>query len=244
MPRKKKATYFKENINRFKRFRYADTDDLTDAPSLTVDDIVKKTGLSKGQVSKMESMELDSDSVPNCNASTLKAYHDAFGCTYDYLMGESQAKSVMYNTLGKDPVLGKLNDDFWDNLKKSLTDEWSNPACANRDRITILRLLLSNPESFSNLLDTIFNSLFEISKIRKAPLPDYLKEDNIGQREYALDRCFNQFLENNVLPHLDLAFATYEKELNTFKTHEDEIMSDFSKGFQNFMDKNGEGTDI
>lgn len=243
MPRKKKATYFKENINRFKRFRYADTDDLTDAPSLTIDDIVRKTGLSKGQVSKMESMQLDSDTVPNCNASTLKAYHDAFECTYDYLMGESQAKNIMYNTLGKDPVLGKLNDDFWDNLKKALTDEWNSPACADRDRITILRLLLSNPESFSNLLDAIFNTLFEVSKIKKAPLPDYLKEDNIGQREYALDRYFNKYLEKNVLPRLDLAFATHEKELDIFKEHEDAMMSDFSKGFQNFLNENSEGTD-
>lgn len=243
MPRNKKATYYKADKNRFKLFRYADTDDLTDSPSLTVDDMVKKTGLSKGQISKMESMDLGPDTVPNCNASTLKAYHDAFGCSYEYLMGESQTRSAKYISLGKDPVLGKLNDDFWDNLKKALTDEWSDPARADRDRIIILRLLLSNPKAFSGLLDAIFNSLYEIHKLKKAPLPDYLKEDNIGQREYALDRFFNQFLEKNVLPHLDRVFATHEKQLAVLKEHEAGIMADFGKDFQDFLDKNNEGTD-
>ncbi len=243
MPRKKKATYFQENVTRFKMLRYTDTDDLTDAPSLTIDDMVKRTGLSKGLISKMESMELKAGEVPKCNAETLKAYHDAFGCTYDYLMGESQTKDAEYATLGKDPVLGKLNDDFWDNLKKALTDKWRSPARADRDRIAILRLLLSSPGDFSNLLDAIFNSLFEIYKIKRAPFPDYLREDNIGQREYALDRCFNQFLEKNVLPRLGLIFAAHEKELNILKGHEEEIMADFGKGFQDFLNGGNGGTD-
>lgn len=242
MARVKKGTYFKESINRFRLLRYADTDDLSDKPSLTIDDIIEKTGLSKGLVSKLEKQKLKKGDVPPCNASTLKAYHDNLDCSYEYLMGDSETKSIEYFNLGTDPVLGYLPDKFWDNLKYSLTDEWEiNDNTVDKERVVILRLLLSNPDAFKTLLDAIFNTLFEIYQIKKAPLPEYLREESISQREYALGQAFNRLLTQNVLPKLTQLYLKYEKDIQKQKKHEDEILASIGQGFLEYM--NNKDTD-
>lgn len=236
MARRKKGTYFKDDKNRFRLLRYTGTDDLLDSPSLTVDDICQKTGLSKGLVAKMEKQHLDDGDAPSCNASTIRAFHDNLSCSYEYLMGNTNCKSPEYHSLGADPVLGSLPDSFWDNLKCVLTDEWSlDKNYVDKERVAILRLLLSNPDAFKSLLDAIFNSLFEIYKLQKAPLPEYMIQDSVAQREYALDQIFNRFLDKNVLPNLTLLYQKHEADIQRLKEHEDEIMADIGQSMLEFI---------
>ena len=237
MAREKKGTYFKDKINRFRMLRYENEEDLTDNPSLTVDYICAKTGLSKGLVSKMEKQDLQDGDVPSCNASTIRAYHDKLGCSYEYLMGNSQKKTNEYHDISSDPILSALPDNFWNNLKLALTDEWDSRHSVDMERIAILRLLLSNPDSFKDLLDAIFNSLFEIYKLKQSPLPDYMITDNIAQREYALDQVFNRLLNQNVLPNLFLIFQKHEEAIKRYKENEDEILAELGKGFMEFMSR-------
>lgn len=105
MPRVKKGTYYKDKINRFRKLRYKENEDLIGIPSKTIDEICKQTGLSKGLIAKMEQQDLKNGDVPSCNASTIRAYHDALGCSYEYLMGNSETQSSEYHHLGKDPIL-------------------------------------------------------------------------------------------------------------------------------------------
>lgn len=243
MARAKKGTYFKDDKNRFRLLRYKDTDDLLDRPSITVDEICQITGLSKGLVSKMEKQHLNDGDVPSCNASTIRAFHDKLGCSYEYLMGNTKNKLIEYYNLGADPILSSLPDSFWDNLKCSLTDEWTlKEHSVDQERVAVLRLLLGNPDAFKALLDAIFNSLFEIYKLQKAPLPDYMIQDSIAQREYALDQAFNRFLKENVLPNLTLIYQKHEADIQKLKEHEDEILSDIGQGFLEFLNRKNTDT--
>lgn len=243
MARVKKGTYFKDKINRFRLLRYEKDDDLLDRPSKTVDDICQKTGLSKGLVSKMEKQNLKKGDVPSCNAATIRAYHDNLGCSYEYLMGNSETKSASYYSLGNDPVLGSLPDNFWDNLKIALTDEWELGADSiDMERVATLRLLLNNPDAFKSLLDAIYNSLFEIYKLKKAPLPDYMIADSVAQREYALGQTFNRFLKENVLPNLTLLYQKHEADIQKLKEHEDEILADIGQQFSEFLNRKNTDT--
>ena len=158
-------------------------------------------------------------------------------------MGNTNCKTPEYYHLGSDPVLGSLPDNFWDNLKCVLTDEWAlDKNYVDKERVATMRLLLSNPEAFRSLLDAIFNSLFEIYKYKKAPLPDYMIQDHVAQREYALDQIFNRFLSENVLPNMDLLFQKHEKDMQRLKEHENEIMADIGQGFLRFTEQKNTDT--
>lgn len=108
------------------------------------------------------------------------------------------------------------------------------------DRVVILRLLLNNPDSFKELLDAIFNSLFEIYKIKKLSFTSYVLTDSIAQREYSLDQVFNRFLAKNVLPNLTLVYQEHEASLEKLKKNEDEIFASIFKGAFEFIDNEGE----
>jgi len=82
-------------LNRFARLRYKDGATVTDKEEFSARKLSKEIGLSPAKISDLEAEALKDchgdtpGDVPSCRASTLKLYHDYFGCSYEYLMGET-----------------------------------------------------------------------------------------------------------------------------------------------------------
>lgn len=230
MAKKSKRSVYKDNNNRFRLLRFKDEDDIKGVPSYTVDDMVEKTGLSKGLINKLEKQQLDANHAPNCNASTVKILHDTLGVSYEYIMGETTSKSNI-NKQGKDPILGSFNDDFWNHLRLSLR--------GNKDqRILLLRMLLNNPEEFGAILDAMFEYLCQIHHHNKLGVDNFVVADSLGQFEYFFNRFIDRFLQEKVYPNMTVALDDQEEIRDRIRLHEDEIYNDLMKGFREYMKKN------
>ena len=229
MAKKSKGSVYKDNNNRFRLLRFKDEDDIKGVPSLTVDDMVEKTGLSKGLISKLEGQQLDTDQAPNCNAGTVKVLHDTLGVSYEYIMGETTSKTNR-NKFGKDPLLSAFNDDFWDHLRDSLK--------GNREqRILLLRMLLKDPEEIGNVLDAMFEYLCQIHHHNKLGVDNFVIADSLGQFEYSFNRYLDRFLQEKIYPDMTVALDDQEEMRERLREHEDEIFTDLMKGFAEYTNK-------
>lgn len=205
----KKQLYMEKEPNNYMKLRYREGDNPHAYPSMSIDEFSKTRldKLSKGIISKLESNDYDPKNPP-CNASTLRLYHDKCGCSFDYLMGETNYKTPELNDLGKDPVFSQLDESFWNNLRKFLTDGYGNEAM-------LLNVLFSNPEKLQDIFDAIFKALLRINNINKLKFSKELKEtveNNIGIEEFSLNRTINRYLEDTILPLLESEFYVYEND--------------------------------
>lgn len=229
----KKRLYNKDkHRNRFLKLRYKDGATIKDLPIRTGREISAITGISTGKISELESESLrdynpstkEAGDIPNCTAKVLKAYHDEFNCSYEYLMGETNNRKTEYYALGKDPFLSGLDDSFWDNLKKLLSDDSSRAA-----NVYMLNLLLNNPTELEALFDTIFHKLYEINCIKSYKLPKAIEASQIGAVEYTLNVSINRYLEDVLLPNMQPAFKEHQEQLPAINNAVENVFADMSK---------------
>lgn len=220
-----KGSYINNEINRFKALRYFEGSNMEDKANISTEKMSKMVDVSEATVKKLE-RKLDNNVAPPCKAWVLKQYHDRLGVSYEYLMGETTNKNLMNYQMGKDSILKHIDNSFWDNLRKSVTDDYSTPKSTDMERCKILEALLSNPDEFGTMLDNIFNALFQIYKIKSYKLPAYIKNESIGQQEYNISRSFLRLLNDDTLTHLTPLFKKHEKEINIIKENEKEIFSE------------------
>ena len=200
--------------NRFTRLRYKDNATLTDAPLIKPIDLAKKLGLSKATISNVENAdtrEYDAKTknhgdVPHCNAQTLKAYHDYFDCSYEYLMGETASKERKYYDLGRDPQLSVLGDDFWNNLKSVLKDEYGEAYIYQY----MLTLIFSNPEELKGILKSLYIALFSLHQIRSEKLSVSAEVSLQAPHLFSAEQSFLRYLSEVLLPLVnDYGFSPY-----------------------------------
>ncbi len=198
--------------NRFTRLRYGEGSTIADTPDMTVRQLAEKLGLSPSAVSKLESKSLEDckgdvpGTVPTCNAETLKRYHDFFGCSYEYLMGETAHKAPEYYNTGKDPILGLFDDSFLDKLKELLNDKEYQ-----HFNLYMLHVFMSDPKRLQEFMEISLHYLYQIdvvngnSDIKKAD-----KETMTAPLWFSLYMQIRGYFEA-LMPKLEYGFRQHEQ---------------------------------
>ena len=233
----KKQLYMDNEPPHFMNLRYRDGDNRHAYPSMSIDEFSDTVldGLSKSIIAKLEANDYDPKNPP-CKASTLRLYHDKCGCSFDYLMCETDYQSPTLKEIGKDPVLSQLDESFWDNLKRFLSDGHGHEA-------VMLNLLFSQPELLQSVCESIFMSLLRIDKAKKIYKSKELKESleyQIATEEFNLNRSINRYLEDSIMPLLDSEFYVYE---NQTKPNLDKATDELFGKFADFCRNTKETTD-
>ena len=221
--------------NRFLKLRFEDGASMDDSPFISARDLAKKRSISTGKISQLEDESLkdfnpitkERGDVPTCKASVLRIYHDEFNCSYDYLMGETNNRKIEYAEIGKDPILSNLGDEFWDNLKLLLKDEFHQ-----KENAFMINLLLKNPEALSNLFMLLIKTLHTINEVSSYNFSDSNIEFNTGALEYTLSSRFLQFAKTELLPHIEHIAPHYleqEKKLEKATNEMFEHFNDFMR---------------
>ncbi len=216
--------------NRFLKLRYKDGATMDDSPFISARDLSKKRPISTGKISQLEDASLkDFDPVtqkkgdiPPCQASVLRLYHDEFNCSYDYLMGETANRKAEYADIGKDPILSNLGDEFWDNLKALLQDDFYQ-----KENAFMINLLIKNPEALSKLFLLIIKSLYTISNVQAYNIPDSNVEFSTGALEYTLSSRFIDFVKKELLPNIAPIFPHYLEQEKKLENATNEMFSSF-----------------
>lgn len=216
--------------NRFLKLRYTDGASMDDAPFISARDLAKKRPISTGKISQLEDESLkdfnpitkERGDVPSCQASVLRIYHDEFNCSYDYLMGETNNRKIEYAEIGKDPLLSSLGDEFWDNLKLLLSDEFHR-----QENAFMINLLLKNPESLSNLFLLLIKTLHTIKEVQSYNIPSSNVEFSTGSLEYTLSSRFMEFAKKELLPHIDPIVPHYLAQEKKLETATNELFNSF-----------------
>lgn len=212
--------------NHFMKLRYRDGDNQQAYPSMSIDEFseTKLNGLSKSIIAKLESNNYDPKNPP-CNASTLRLYHDNCGCSFDYLMGDTEYQSPTLKEIGKDPIFSQLDEHFWDNLKSVLSNGYGTEAI-------MLNILFSNPTELQNILETIFQILLRMHDNTepfkgKKEMKESL-EYTIAAHEFILNRPIDRYLTETILPLLDSEFYKYKhKTIPLLDKASEELMQKF-----------------
>lgn len=199
-------------LNRFARLRYKDGATVTDKEEISARKLSKEIGLSAAKISDLEKEALKDccgdtpGDVPSCRASSLKLYHDYFGCSYEYLMGETAHKTPEYYNMGKDHVLGLFDDSFIDNLKELLEDgEYQD------FNVYMLHVFMSDPKQLQYFMETAFRYLYEISVFKRCndiKKPD--KERLAAPYWFALYTLIREYFET-LMPKLGNGFRQHEQ---------------------------------
>jgi len=227
-------------LNRFARLRYKDGATVTDKPTISVRELAKKLGLSAGAISKLETESLEDwhdgkpGTVPPCNAETLKRYHDKFGCSYEYLIGETAHRTPEYYNMGKDPILGLFDDSFIDNVKELLGDmEYQ------RFNVYMLQAFMSNPKSLQFFMETVFYHLYAINQInsdtniRKAE-----KDTQTAQLWFSLHTRMKEYFETCLMSKLNNGFRQHKQQLEEQQLQREQQAAMDSLAFEAFLKDN------
>lgn len=227
-------------LNRFARLRYKDGATVTDKPTISIRELAKDIGLSTGAISKLESESLEDwhdgkpGTVPPCSAETLKCYHDYFGCSYEYLMGETSHRTPEYYSMGKDPIIGLFDDSFVDNMKELLCDmEYQH------FNLYMLHAFMSDPKSLQFFMETVFYHLYAINKInsdkniRKAE-----KDTQTAQIWFSLHTRMKEYFETCLMDKLDYGFRQHEQRLAEQQQQRKQQAAMDSLAFEAFLKDN------
>lgn len=203
---------------------------MDDSPLISARDLAKKRPISTGKISQLEDESLkdynpvtrERGDVPSCQASVLRIYHDEFNCSYDYLMGETNNRKIEYAEIGKDPILSNLGDEFWDNLKLLLRDDFYQ-----KENAFMINLLLKNPESLSNLFILLIKTLHTINEVQSYNFSDSNIEFNTGSLEYTLSTRFIEFAKKELLPHIESIVPHYLEQEKKLENATNELFNSF-----------------
>lgn len=232
-------------LNRFARLRYKEGTTVTDKEKISQRALSKEIGLSAAKISALERESLKDchgdtpGDVPKCNASTLKHYHDYFGCSYEYLMGETAHRTPAYYNMGKDPILGLFDDSFIDSLKERLNDvEYQN------FNLHMIHVFMSDPKQLQYFMETAVRYLYEISVFnRYSDIKKSDKERLAAPYWFALYTLIKEYFET-LIPKLENGFRQHEQQKSDQRAAlEEDIAADaesFAELQQEFMDIRGQ----
>lgn len=211
-----------ENLSRFKKLRYTKSDDgVFYEPRWTQDEVAEKAKVSKALISKLENYQYKEGEAPNCNCASIMRLHDFFHVSYDYLFtGVSSTREE--RKMKKDPILCQFGDSFWRKLKYAvrMTPKYDD-TIADAARIHLLKVLLSNPRLFSDILDEILNYLCEFYKYN-------IKKEKIN-REYSQKRSTIRDMRGKRIPRDIYLYDNATKEFEAYENRFQRIIVDYLK---------------
>ncbi len=201
--------YYEKERNRFMSLRYkSDTDDY---PYITATELAKELDCSKATISTLEDPNLEKNTLPGINSRLIKAYHDKFGCPYEYLFGETNSRDPKYMGIDPNSPLSEFDSQTLNNLEQML----SNKEKYDFDLLYMLKALLANSEELHQILYILFQQMYKINEtIEDTTLPRDFKEITISSHWFILNQNINKFLENTLLPKLQVAFRRHEEKLS------------------------------
>ena len=217
MEKKKRSNYFLDKKrNRFSKLRFKDN--LLIAPPIySGRELAQELHISTGKLSELENEPLKEydattkthGSVPNCHASVLKAYHEKFGCSYEYLMGETNLQKTEYCELGKDSIWGLFDDTFFDNIKKLFTDKPKQ-----RFNSDMLKAFMYHPDWLQYVMQTIFYHLYSIRNIESDSSLSFIDKDyQTAAIWYSLNTRMDQYFKHVLMPLLQQGFILRDEKL-------------------------------
>lgn len=191
--------------NRFSVLRRTDRNILKKA-DITTDDLSKLLGVSTGTISKLEN-ECRKGEVPNTTAAVLQAYRKHFGCSYEYLMGETEQESPKYLSVATSLPFKMLRTEDIDNLAYVFSDPQYGHVYAS-----LLSALLSKPNKLKELLSSLLPSLREIGFIHEnSDIAKNNKELAIRPIRYTYTNMFAEQIEEHFIPQMHNVFAQYDE---------------------------------
>lgn len=226
--------------NRFLRLRYKEGATVTDMPDISASQLAKELGISKAVISKLESESVKdchdgkAGDIPPCKASTLKLYHDHFGCSYEFLMGETDCKTPEYYSMGKDPVLSLFDDSFFDNVKELLGDmEYQ------RFNLYMLQAFMSDAKYLQYFMETVFYHLYSINKINNdSSIRKAEKDTQTAQLWFSLHTRMKEYFETCLMEKLDYGFRQHEQRLAERQQQWEKQAAKDSLAFETFLKDN------
>lgn len=194
--------YYDKERNRFMKLRY--DSDTAEYPNYTANDLAKEFGYSKATISSLENPKLDEATLLGKSVGLLKKYHDKFGCSYEYLIGESKLPELKYGNLDDSP-LSSFDSKTLNNLEQMLSDE--EFADFN---LYMLEALLAEPAKFQSILNILFRYMYVLNDIYANPSHNQAeKELRASNYWYTLNTHLDTFLRDCLLPHLHVGFERY-----------------------------------
>lgn len=227
-------------LNRFARLRYKDGATVTDKEEISARKLSKEIGLSTGLISNLEDESIKDykdgvpGAVPRCYVETLKRYHDYFGCSYEYLMGETAHRTPEYYNMGKDPILGLFDDSFISNIKELLADmEYQ------RFNLYMLQAFMSDPKSLQFFMETVFYHLYSINKINNdSSIRKAEKDTQTAQLWFSLHTRMKEYFETCLMEKLDNIFRQHEQGLKEQHEQWEKQAAKDSQLFEAFLKDN------
>lgn len=215
-------------LNRFARLRYKDGATVTDKEEFSARKLSEGIGLSTGLISNLEDESIEDykdgvpGTVPPCRASTLKLYHDYFGCSYEYLMGETAHRTPEHYNMGKDPILGLFDDSFIDNIKELLGNmEYQ------RFNLYMLQAFMSDPKALQYFMETVFYHLYSINKINNdSNIRKAEKDTQTAQLWFSLHTRMKEYFETCLMEKLDYGFRQHEQRLEEQRVQEEQRLQE------------------
>lgn len=203
--KKTKKRVYDKTRNRFMSLRYnSDTDEYA---SVNANDIADEFGFSKSTISNIEDPTIDEDTILGKSARLFKAYHDKFGCSYEYLFGEASLPDPKYANLDSSP-LASLDSLSINNLEKLLSD---NEFAAFNSYM--LKAIMTEPKALQDILNILFRFMYVINSIYSdKSLNNAEKELKASNYWFSLNSNLDTFLKDSLLPHLKVGFDMFEQK--------------------------------
>lgn len=195
--------YYEKDRNRFMSLRYES--DTAEYPTLTAAELAKDIGYSKGTISKLENPDIEDYEILSTQAGLLKAYHDKFGCSYEYLYGEADLPEPQYASLDKSSPLTKLDSNSLTNLQQLLSSNGFEEFNSY-----MLKAFLATPSALQEMMNILFRFMYVLNQIySNDSLSQAEKELQASQYWYSLNTNLDMYLRDSLLPHLQVGFERY-----------------------------------
>jgi hypothetical protein len=199
-----KRLYDKER-NRFMALRYASETDKY--ASINATRLAKELGFSKATISNMEDPNADEDTLLGKSARLFKAYHDRFGCSYEYLFGECSLPDSKYIGLNASP-LASLDSLTLNNLEKLLSDKEFGYFGEY-----MFKAIMTEPEALKGLLNIVFRFMYAINCIQNNNSLNHAEKELAATKYwFQLNSKIDEYLKDSLLPHLQVGFDLFEEK--------------------------------
>jgi hypothetical protein len=196
--------YYDKERNRFMSLRYES--DTSEYPNITAGELANELGYSKSTISSLEAPDIDENAILGKTSGLFKAYHDKFGCSYEYLFGEAKLPDQKYATLDSSSPFNDFDSSSLNNLEQLLSDK----EFANFNSY-MLKALLAEPTALQNIMDILFRFMYYINMIYKNDsLNKAEKELQASNLWYTLNANIDAYLRDSLLPHLQVGFDKFE----------------------------------
>lgn len=207
--------YYDKDRNRFMALRFES--DTAEYPDITVTDLAEELKYSKGTISSLEAPNLEEHTLLAKQAGLLKAYHDYFDCSYEYLYGECNQPDPKYKSLDASSPLNQLDTKSLNNLEQLLSSKDFENFNAY-----MLKAFLAEPQALQHTMNIIFRFLYVINEIYTNPSLNQaemqLKTANLW---FTLNNNLDTYLKDSLLPHLQVGFEKFKQKEAEHKAEED-----------------------